>query len=60
MRDPFVAEVRKYRLEHTQQFDANLHAICEDLRQFESTLGNRVVTSPPRKLQPTKKSRRLQ
>ncbi len=60
MKDPFVEEVRKFRLEHTRQFHADIHAICEDLRVFESSLGERVITSPPRKLQPTKKSRRLQ
>ena len=58
MKDPFVEEVRKYRMEHTQQFNSDLHSICEDLRHFESSLGNRVVTLPPRKIQPTRKSRR--
>jgi hypothetical protein len=60
MRDPFVAEVRRYRMQHTRQFNSDLHRICEDLRQFESSLGDRVVTLPPRKVQPTLKSRRLQ
>jgi len=60
MKDPFVAEVRKHRMEHTQQFNSDLHRICEDLRQFESSLGDRVVTLPPREIQPTKKSKRLQ
>ena len=34
MKDPYVAEVRKYRLQHTKQFGSNLHLICEDLRQL--------------------------
>lgn len=59
MRDPFVDEVRKFRMEHTKQFHGNLHQICEDLRQFESSLGDRVVVLQPRKIQPTKKSKRL-
>lgn len=60
MKDPYIAEVRKHRMEHTQQFNSDLHLICEDLRKFESSLGERVVTLEPRKIQPTKRSRRLQ
>ena len=56
MKDPFVDEVRKFRMEHTREFNSDLHMICEDLRRFESSLGDRVVTLPPRKIQPTKKS----
>ena len=56
MRDPFVDEVRAFRLEHTRQFDADLHRICEDLRRFESSLGGRVVTLEPRMIPPTRKS----
>jgi hypothetical protein len=50
MEDPYVAEVRKYRLQHTKQFGSDLHLICEDLRQFERSLGDRVVTLGPRKV----------
>ena len=49
MKDPYVEEVRRHRMEHTRQFDSNLHRICEDLRQFESSLGDRVVTLEPKK-----------
>ena len=49
MKDPYVAEVRKYRMQHTKQFDSNLHLICEDLRKFECSLGDRMVTLDPRK-----------
>ncbi len=52
MKDPFVQEVCKYRKKHTQRFKADLHLICEDLRQYESTLGDRVVTLEPRRIQP--------
>ena len=51
MKDPFVDEVRKFRMEHTKQFNSDLHLICEDLRRFESTLGSRVVTLQPRTIQ---------
>ena len=56
MKDPIVDEVRKHRIEHTRQFNFNLHQICEDLRKFESTLGDRVVRLEPRRIQTTRKS----
>lgn len=55
MKDPYVDEVRKYRMEHTRQFGSDLHSICEDLRAFEASLGDRLVTLEPRKLRSTKK-----
>ncbi len=58
MKDPFVEEVRKYRMEHTRQFNSDLHLICEDLRKFESTLGERVVRLEPKSIQPLRKSGR--
>ncbi len=57
MKDPYVAEVRKYRMQHTKLFDANLHLICEDLRNFESSLGDRVVLLNPRKVVRTRASK---
>jgi hypothetical protein len=57
MKDPYVEEVYKYRMEHTRQFDSNLHRICEDLREFEASLGERVMTLEPRKRRPTRASR---
>ena len=60
MKDPYVAEVREHRLEHTKEFGSDLHLICEDLRRLESSLGDRVVTLEPRRIQPTKRSTRLQ
>ena len=38
MKDPFVAEVRKYRMEHTKKFNSNIHEICKDLRKYEKSL----------------------
>jgi len=60
MKDPYVDEVRKFRMEHTKRFKSDLHLICEDLRQFEASLGDRVVRVEPRKIQPTKRPRRLE
>jgi len=57
MKDPFVEEVRASRMEHTKQFKSDLHLICEDLRRFESSLGDRVVTLAPRKISAVKKLR---
>jgi hypothetical protein len=57
MKDPIVKEVHKYRMEHTRQFDSDLHRICEDLRKFEASLGDRVVTLEPKKRRPKTPSR---
>jgi hypothetical protein len=38
MKDPFVSEVRKYRMEHTKKFKSDIHAICNDLRKYQNSL----------------------
>jgi hypothetical protein len=53
VKDPIVDEVRKHRIEHTRRFNCDLHQICEDLREFEATLGDRVVRLEPKTIQPT-------
>ena len=57
MKDPIVEEVRKYRMEHTREFNANLAAICEDLRSVQRKSGHKVVRLPARKLRPEKGTR---
>jgi hypothetical protein len=57
MKDPFVDEVRKFRMEHTKQFNSDLHMICSDLRQFEASLRDRVVTLEPKRIQRAGKSK---
>jgi hypothetical protein len=57
MKDPIVAEVRRHRLEHTKRFNSDLRSICEDLRRFEATLGDRVVKSRPNRLTEKGKSK---
>jgi len=52
MKDPIVAEVRQYRMEHTQRFHSDLRLICEDLRKIEATLGDRLVSPQPKRIQP--------
>jgi hypothetical protein len=52
VKDPIVDQVRQYRVEHTRQFNSDLHQICENLRRFESTLGDRVVRLEPKRIKP--------
>jgi hypothetical protein len=52
MKDPIVEEVRKYRMEHTRKFRADLAAICADLRSIQNESGHEVVRLPPRKPEP--------
>ncbi len=52
MKDPIVAEVRQYRMEHTKRFNSDLALICEDLRKLEVTLGDRLVAPQPKRLPP--------
>ena len=56
MIDPIVAEVRKHRMEHTQQFNGDLSEICKDLREFQKTCGHKIVRLPARRLRPTSAS----
>ena len=46
--DPIVDEIRKIRKEHTDKFNGDLHAICEDLRRRERESGRKFVSYPPR------------
>ena len=50
MKDPFVDEIRKYRMEHTKQFGSDLHRICDSLRNLDSTLADRLVRLKPREI----------
>ena len=52
MKDPIVAEVRQYRMEHTQRFNSDLALICEDFRKLEAGLGDRLVKPEPKRLRP--------
>ena len=46
--DPIVDEIRQIRRLHTDRFQGDLHAICEDLKRQERESGRRIVTYPPR------------
>ena len=56
MNDPIVDEVRRARMEHTQRFNYDLTAICQNLRSIQSTCGHKIVTLAPKRIQPTKAS----
>ena len=53
MNDPIVDEVRHARMEHTQRFNYDLIAICQDLRSIQSKCGHKIVHLAPRRIQPT-------
>ena len=46
MKDPIVAEVRKYRMDHTRKFKGNLAAICADLKDSQKHSGHTVIRLP--------------
>jgi len=54
MKDPFVAEIRKFRMEHTKQLGSDLHRICDDLRNIDRSLENRLVMLNPRRIRQLK------
>ncbi|MGD0101571.1 MAG: hypothetical protein ABSC60_14580 [Acidobacteriota bacterium] len=54
MKDPIVEEVRKYRMEHTRKFRADLTAICADLRSIQKASGHEVFRLSPKKPEPAK------
>jgi len=54
MKDPIVEDVRKHRMEHTLKFQADLSAICADLRAIQIASGGKVVRLVPRKQEPTR------
>jgi len=50
--DPIVAEIRRYRSEHTAKYDHNLDRICEALRARQAKSTRKVVKRNPRLLHP--------
>ncbi len=44
--DPIVGEIRRIRQKYAEQFNNDLHAICEDLRRQERESGSEF-RSPP-------------
>ena len=50
-RDPIVEEVRYYREAYSAQFNYNLKAICQDLRERQKKSGRKIVSLPPKRVQ---------
>jgi hypothetical protein len=50
--DPIIAEIRRYRVEHTERYGHDLDRICEALREAEIRSGRKVVHRRPRLLLP--------
>ena len=48
--DPIVAEIRRYRAEHTEKYGHDLGRICEALRKAEAKSSRKVVRRKPRPL----------
>ncbi|MCI5131568.1 MAG: hypothetical protein D3904_08590 [Candidatus Electrothrix sp. EH2] len=46
--DPIVAEIRRYRKQHSLKYGNNLGKICEALRERQMRSKRKVVTRPPR------------
>jgi len=47
--DPIVEEIREIRQKHSQKFNHDIHAICEDLRRRERESGREFVALPPKR-----------
>jgi hypothetical protein len=50
--DPIVAEIRRYRVEHTEKYGHDLGRICEALREAEAKSSRKIVRRKPRLLLP--------
>ena len=51
-RDPIVEEVRRHRQEYAARFRNDLKAICRDLREKQKKSGRRIVSLPPKRIEP--------
>ena len=50
-RDPIVEEVRRYRQDYAAQFNYDLKAICQDLREKQKKSGRKIVSLSPKRVQ---------
>jgi len=49
--DPIVEEIHQVRAKLFKQYNNDLHAFCEAVRQSQGTTGHVVVSRPPRPAQ---------
>ena len=52
LQDPIVEEVRRHRDEYAKQFNYDLQAIYQDLKQKQEKSGRKIVSFPPKPVQP--------
>ncbi|MGE0378461.1 MAG: hypothetical protein AB7I48_27825 [Planctomycetaceae bacterium] len=50
MTDPVVEAIHKYREQYAAQFDFDITAICQDLRERQASSGHKVVSRAPRQV----------
>jgi cell fate (sporulation/competence/biofilm development) regulator YmcA (YheA/YmcA/DUF963 family) len=50
MKDPFVEEIRNYRMKHTKENNYDIHAICDDLRDLQKKLCNNAEIDKDKKI----------
>ncbi len=46
--DPIVAEIRKFRSEHTEKFNHDLDKICQDLKEKQNKSNRAIVARSPK------------
>ena len=51
--DPIIDEILRFRREHAEKFNYDMDAIVRDLQSREGSLGNKVVSYPPKRLETT-------
>ncbi|MGE0825623.1 MAG: hypothetical protein AB7G75_02830 [Candidatus Binatia bacterium] len=56
-KDPVVEEVRAIRDAYAKQFNYNLEAIYRDLKEQENKSGWEVVSLPPKRIEPEKRTK---
>ena len=52
-RDSIIDEIHRFRREHAEKFNYDMDAIVRDLQSREGSLGNKVVSYPPKRLETT-------
>ncbi len=47
--DPIVEEIHRIRVKYAEQFDNDIHAICEDARKRQAQSDVLIISRPARK-----------
>jgi len=47
-KDEILEEIHKIREEHAKEFNYDLQAICDDLRQKQAASGRQIISQPLR------------